>query len=109
AMAHSSVEDQVTWTEGHAPYCRNSVVWAERKAPSYPRRASQREYIGAVLIGYDLSETGVARKIILADAEQAGFGEAAAKSMDEWKLMHAVPPECRRNLLIIFTFTIKQT
>jgi TonB family protein len=109
AEARSDVEQQLTWAEARAPHCTQSYVWEERKPPSYPRRAMQRIYTGAVLIGYDMSETGVARTIILADADEAGFGEAAAKAMQNWKLAQTVPPECRRNHLMTFTFVIKQS
>lgn len=108
AEARSDVEQQVTWAEARSPFCSQTYVWEERKPPSYPRRAIQRIYTGAVLIGYDMSETGVARTVILADADEAGFGDAAEKAMQKWKLAQTVPPQCRRNHLAIFTFTIKQ-
>ena len=104
ADAKSPNRSQVTWSDGSSSQCPASYVWAERKPPNFPRQAQQRNYIGAVVVGYDMSDTGVERAVLLADAEQAGFGEAALKSVEEWKLGQTVPLACRKNHIASFIF-----
>lgn len=109
AVAENDIYSQVTWADGTPGYCTRTLVWADRPDPSYPRKAIQNSYIGAVIVGYDLSETGVEKAVVLADADRAGFGDAVVKAMEKWTLGQTVPPDCRKNHLVYFTFIIKQT
>lgn len=83
-----------------------NIEWAERKPPKYPTR---KGYVGSALVGYRLTaDLGVADPVILAEVPGEVFGEAAVKSMDNWRLAHAPVPEsgCTENRLTVFTFII---
>lgn len=82
------------------------VEWADRKPPPYPKDANASGKIGTVLVGYDLNDIGVERALLLADFAGTGFGEAAIKSMDKWRLAKPVAPERRKNNLTFFYFVL---
>ncbi len=104
AEAGYDLNGEASFFAGSPAAC--AVEWAERKPPPYPRGAVIRSSVGTVLIGYDLDETGVDRAVLLADLYGTGFGEAAIKAMDAWRLARPVEPACRKNRLTFFNFIL---
>ncbi len=83
-----------------------NIEWAERKPPKYPTR---KGYVGTALVGYRLTgDLGVADAVILAEVPGEIFGEAAVKSMEDWRLADKPLAEkgCTENRLTVFTFVI---
>ncbi|MGH8223406.1 MAG: energy transducer TonB, partial [Woeseiaceae bacterium] len=59
----------------------DGLEWEEREAPRYPSRALRRGYIGAVIIGFNLSEDWTVKDAtILAEVPRQAFSEAALES-----------------------------
>jgi Gram-negative bacterial TonB protein C-terminal len=82
------------------------VGW-DRDPPKYPSQAGWKGYIGAVIIGYNLSDdTLVHDARILAEVPTKIFGDAVLSNMETWRLAAPISndPACRLNRLAHFTF-----
>lgn len=93
------------WQIARPPHC--TVEWDKRTPPRYPSRGLKNGSVGAVLVGYDLSETGVERAVLIGGVNGEEFAEAALQSTKNWTLKSAPPPECRKNHVIVFSFVIR--
>jgi hypothetical protein len=85
------------------------IEWEERKPPSYPTKALNRGYVGAVMIGYHLEAGKVRNPIIISEVPRAEFGEVALKSTADWRLKKTPSdhPDCRENFVTSFSFMLR--
>lgn len=106
-LSATALQDLFAWSSPKPAICGALTLWASRKSPRYPTRALNKSNVGAIIVGYDLNETGVERSVLLADFPETGFGEAALKAMKSWRLESPPPSECRKNNVMFFTFEIR--
>jgi len=87
------------------------IEWAYYSVPEYPRKARWSGSLGAVVIVYEISDTGeILTPRILSEVPGALFGEIALKAFKTWRLEStpADHPGCRVNKIMHFEFVIKE-
>lgn len=84
------------------------LSWEERIPPGYPKKELRKGTVGAVLLGYNITDNGLVKDArILAEVPgKTGFGEEALASTKEWRLEKSTPPECRQNLVAHISYMI---
>lgn len=99
---------KVRWTSSERQRRKCKLEWVKREPPEFPYKERSRESLGAVLIGYDVSENGaVMNERVLAEVPgKSMFGDVSLQSMASWELKMPTPTECRRNRLARFNFTL---
>jgi hypothetical protein len=106
AMQAQDEGEVFTWREPRPEMCKTAIVWKTRDPPEYPMQAIRKGYIGAVIIGYDLTEDGVLRTKVLGEVNGGVLSQRAVESMSDWKLMQPPPPACAKNNVVFFGFTM---
>jgi hypothetical protein len=101
-----SPEALFKWSAPLAQNCSTELSWEDRESPVFPRADLNKGNIGAIIIGYDLNESGIDRTVILSDFTGTGFREVALRTMLAWRLKRPPPAECRKNHIQLFTFAI---
>lgn len=105
AREGAGVDPWITFTSPRPEGVECSPEWAARTPPVFPRQARMNLEVGAVLLGYDLNETGVERVVVLSDGLGGkAFGEVAAKAATSWRLAKPLPKECWKNQISIVRF-----
>lgn len=82
------------------------IKWKKRTPPKYPAKALSKAYVGSVLVGYDLNDTGVERTVLLAGVNGAALADPAIASMLNWELAETPSAECRMNHIVNFSFVV---
>ena len=105
AREGARVDPWITFTSPRPEGVECSPEWAARTPPVFPVQPRMNLEVGAVLLGYDLNETGVERVVVLSDGLGGkAFGEVAAKAATSWRLSKPLPKECWKNRTSIVRF-----
>ncbi|NWG91690.1 MAG: hypothetical protein HXY21_04180 [Parvularculaceae bacterium] len=92
------------WEQSRPADCE--LKWKKRLPPRFPAVALEKNQIAAVLVGYDLNETGVERTVLIAALNGETFSKPAIESMADWELEAPVREACRKNHITVFKFVI---
>ncbi|NOX94648.1 MAG: hypothetical protein GXP04_05995 [Alphaproteobacteria bacterium] len=86
------------------------IEWETRIPPKYPRKELANGYIGAVIVIFDISDTGnILHPRILSEVPTKKFSKIVLQSAESWRIktMPIDHPSCRLNLRSVFAFTLR--
>lgn len=104
AQENSTPDDFFSWV-GRST-CAAALDWAKKTLPRFPTKALHKNNVGAIIVGYNVDDTGVEHAVLLSDFPGTGFGEASLAALKEWRLKSPPAPGCRKNHISYFTFEI---
>jgi hypothetical protein len=93
------------WRNPKSPAC--NAEWSKRQPPRLAAATGRKPVAGAVVIGFDLDDQGVARSVVLASLHGPALGEAAQKAMKSWRLKSPPAPECRTNYITTISYDFR--
>lgn len=83
------------------------VDWERQDKPAYPAEAKNDDEVGAVLIGFDLLGDRIERTVVIAEHSGGAFKDAALSAMKTWRTKEPVSNICRKNHVIVFSFSLR--
>lgn len=102
---------QYKWVRPRPPEESCQLEWENRQAPEYPSKAGRIGYVGAVLMGYHIDDSGriYGSRVLAEVPSSTKFAENALKVMESWNLKPGFngPEGCFRNITTSFNYVFE--